>query len=137
MCLVFVRTILSCTNKSNQLTIRIMETSKFKVGDRVAVYLPSIPPLPAGRTVGTVTRIATDETLALVCDGWSGMAHPRQCRKLIPKKRMRVWVRKEYVAKCLSGEPFSHIGPIFSHTVQPDRLSWSEFIEVKEPKGDK
>lgn len=69
-------------------------TPKFKPGDRVAVYLGK------GRITGVVTRInegdiLTVEELKPLGFGEAIAAHPKQCRKLKPRERRRVWISKQ------------------------------------------
>ena len=75
--------------------------SKFKVGDRVAVYGNTGNKGPnftyARGQRGVVEDIVSeDEEINVRLDEWTGDrivgVHPKQCRKLKPKKQREIWV---------------------------------------------
>ena len=88
---------------------------KFKVGDRVAVYN-----IGNSRFCGTITHIDADHALRVDNVYYS----PKQCRRLILKKRREIWVygpelslssleRATWFRKC------------------PDENNWIRFVEAK------
>lgn len=105
---------------------------KFQVGDRIAIYGPQARG-GDGKVVGSVmdrvTGVVTsyqDYLLQFIDDSGGGCeyeVHPRQCRRLIKKKRRRVWI-PPWVLKNNSG------AGEFIQTIPPLDLSFVEFIEV-------
>lgn len=86
--------------------------SKFKVGDRVALYNPS------GRSVGIVTDIDTSEERVKVDVGTTvayWWAHYKQCRKLKPKAPLR-----EYWINIYPG------GPGYTYSTEEDAHRYAE-----------
>lgn len=65
-----------------------MTREPLKVGDRCAVYTSR------GRNVGTVMEISehTGNIKVVEGDNFCSWVHPKQCRRLIPKKRREIWV---------------------------------------------
>ena len=95
---------------------------KFKACDRVAVYSG------AGRWEGEITGIH-DGLLRVLIGGSEAFWHPKQCRRLIKKKRREVWVSPHYLA----GEYTPILGdrlPVASTEVD----GWIRFVESKEKK---
>lgn len=80
--------------------------SKFKIGDRVAVYFAT------GRFTGTVLRLEPSECLSVRVDrgadkGYTWVAHEKMCRRLIKPNR-RVYYINEYADSC-----GLHFGSVF------------------------
>lgn len=105
----------------------------FVVGERVAVYAGSCM-----RRVGTVKKILGDEAIGVVFDPELGCSpsdevrhfHPKQCRRLIPKKRRRVWLH--YTPDNPGVPYYTHTGPI--PCVLKNQAECHEFIEVVKKK---
>ncbi len=95
--------------------------SKFKVGERVAVYQCE------KRWLDKVARM-NGELLFFECLG--GPFHPKQCRKLVKKKRREFWVNAgwaKYVnirTDCEFYAPVSEVEP-------EDKTSWFKVRVVK------
>lgn len=89
--------------------------TQFKVGDRVAVYECF------ARHVGIITGMTKKTSFYVRLDGFDdGCAyHPKQCRRLVKKKRRSVWVKPE-----------SYDGTGL-HCVPWECDGWIEFSEVK------
>lgn len=107
--------------------------SKFKVGDRVAVYSS------LGRRMGFIKEINKEAGIFLVFFPGPGRndrtwAHPKQCRKLRPKaKRRRVWIADTYVGD--EQITSNHITFDAEKYDIPSRSStWVEFVEVRRRK---
>jgi hypothetical protein len=69
--------------------MKIKDNMKFKVGDRVRAYMTYYV------SIGVVKKITSTGKLVVVRDGSNGSFayHPKQCRRLKPKKeRRRIWV---------------------------------------------
>lgn len=100
--------------------------SKFKVGDRVAIYNGT-------RRVDKVQFITLTGGI-VTFEGPSGMAyHPKQCRRLKPKKRREIWVKKpipggnyKYWETLVSNDPECMKEDDFKHAVR--------FIEARKEK---
>jgi hypothetical protein len=60
--------------------------SKYKPGERVACYSAM------GRYTGTVTGVGSTITVSLDNDAGAFNAHPKQLRKLRPRKRREWWL---------------------------------------------
>lgn len=98
------------------------QESNLKIADRVAVYSSG------GRDTGMVVFIQPDGFLQIKYD--SGQLiyplHPKQCRKLKPKKRRSVWVVFDEIGVC---REFSSMHP--SKLLINQDLDWVECREVK------
>lgn len=90
--------------------------SKFKVGDRVAVYHR------ANREVGTVKDILNTGTLTVLIDDKWFYRHEKQCRKLVKKKRREFWLYRH-----------SNI-ELFTATIYKPSDKYFEVIKVREVK---
>lgn len=97
--------------------------SKFKVGDRVAVYSGS---LYSGHAGEIICVLQTGELSVDVGDLDYLIVRPQQCRKLVKKKRRRV-----------------SVNPAFINAVSESTLTiwrpypvpgWIEFVEVRKKK---
>ena len=114
-----------------------MAESKFKVGDRVKVFvtLQSVP----YETPGTVTAIMSPRLIKVNLDrvettaGKIIGAHPKQCRRLIKKPRRRVWVHGN--PKIKLGDAIETAGDLlFYISTEPSptyKGAYIEFVEVK------
>ena len=108
-----------------------MTTHNFKVGDRVAIY-------SSDRMVGTVDEIRSDGSIwcRVSRNGqpyWNGLTHPKQLRRLKPKKRREFWIKES-----VSGCPGAYYPPVIS-TIDPkqqdiiqDNRPWIHVREVRE-----
>jgi hypothetical protein len=103
---------------------------KLQVGDRVRVYHGHLP------RKGVVKAIDGDGVVVVVddksnfADGWF---HYKQCRRLKPKKKRRVWVASWVFENNVGAEEFVRTcRPIFSE--RRDYKDWVECIEVRKPK---
>lgn len=102
--------------------------SKFKVGDRVVVYHN------ASRIVGWLTEITGADSAVFQSDEMSRiLVHPKQCRRLIKKKKKEIWVSPDLIKfwgsdfrSQLSGNPVCW--------TETERPGWIRFIEAKEKK---
>lgn len=109
---------------------------KFPIGTRVRVYATLNSAV--AETAGVVTRLRTaDGMLYVNLDGRRGeiVAHPMQCRRLIKKQRMRLWVaitQKGAAVDVVVGGSMPMMLPPCSNQDMP---SWHEFIEVKKPNA--
>lgn len=108
-----------------------MEVSNFKRGDRVSV-VGGICNTEEDECLETdiykVSRVREDGAVILTDEDGErlvGMAHPRQCRRLVKRERRRVWVR--WAENELSIDDVS--GPKFLDGVPV------EFVEVKAKRG--
>lgn len=90
----------------------------FKVGDRVRVYIGLDEPLE-----GKILEIG-QTTGHLRLEEHFGFYHPKQCRRLIKKKRRRVWLMYTHESDLMSA--YGKKPPAC-----PAGSSFSEFIEVK------
>jgi len=93
----------------------------FKIGDRVAVYST------IGRQNGEIIYIFPDGKVINVRldNGTQYPAHPKQCRKLVPKKERRnIWIRKDHY-EVMDFHWLKRIQP------SDDLDSYFEFREVK------
>jgi hypothetical protein len=114
--------------------------SKFKVGDRVAVY--GYLRTPNRSTVlgymrgdyGTITRINNPEDEVLVrtddekveCE-----AHPKQLRRLVKKERRRILLH----VSSIPGRFFSFMGAtVYGEGEKISSDSYVEFVEVRRKK---
>ena len=96
--------------------------SKFKVGDKVVVYLSSGKPYK-----GTIKLIVDDDRLNIIVhanEGFECSVHPKQCRKLVKKARRRIY---------LSPESLESGKPCYAYITQTPNLLINEleFVEVK------
>ena len=91
--------------------------SKFKVGDRVSCYSAI-----AGIEKGHVTSIE-DGTGFLLIDRPEEVlrAHPKQCRKLVKKKRREVFMRCT-----VPGEGYTNIQEIWKGMTPGERITFRE-----------
>lgn len=97
--------------------------NKFKVGDRVAVYSLRDP------AKGSVLSINDLGHLIVLIDGYEGTNtfHPKQCRRLVKKKRREFWVGI-----------FHHSGAICAFNQKPNNVfGYDEIIKMREVKEKK
>lgn len=109
----------------------------FKVGDRVAVYgvLYDCYAGPVGvavnRKVAEVVGIPFENQLKIeiISDRSSWyFVNPKQCRKLVKKKRRRIWVRDDEMSKFIQGRMCA----VDAMSFKPD-APCVEFVEVRKP----
>jgi hypothetical protein len=109
-------------------------SSKFQAGDRVAVYLdPDRPPYRGVVLRAEQALLKVKRDLAQ-CPGPTSppdvlVVHPKQCRRLKPTDRRRVWIPEWTLRE--GHEPKAYLSP--THISPAQRVI--EFIEVKKPKG--
>lgn len=130
------------------------ERRALQVGDRCAVYT-----VTDGRRVGVVQAIqftGESDTSRIVQVNWrhpgageiTGWYHPKQCRRLIKRKRepaRRVWIYPSYFSRTpdkhgdipARDDDISVLDPKENpeHHLHPER--WIEFREVAKPRGPK
>lgn len=116
--------------------------SKFKVGDRVAVYSGSV------RAVGVVENIYPKDSLkhfqttldkdGLICIKVSETSlmyvHPKQCRHITKRKPRKLWVSANVYDKCTNGEDSLSFTSFILSASGPKQLDDIEFIEVRKKK---
>lgn len=63
-------------------------SGKFKVGQRVAAYING------QRDCGMLEKQNANGTFEFMADKYSSRrtVHPKQCRRLVPKKRREIWI---------------------------------------------
>ena len=92
--------------------------SKFKVGDRVAYYNP------IGRHTLTVMGVDEERLCLQEASGSIQYAHPKQCRRIKPKAKLReIWVRDDRVMTSCE-EPRKGTG----------EREWTHYREVRKRK---
>lgn len=113
--------------------------SKFKVGEKVAVYTGTESPERlkiAIRSVGRVVGDWNDELIRVeISNGGPTFGfHPKQCRRLVKKPRRRVWIDKGFLDGKLS--KFTEAdGTVLSREPEPNYLyQFVEFIEARPVK---
>lgn len=94
--------------------------SKFKVGDRVAVYTGQ------SRGIGTI-KCSSDELVVVRFWQTEGTYHKKQCRKLVKKKRREFWM-------CRNGE--FELFKVYHSQYTPKELlaQYKTVIKVREVK---
>lgn len=98
-------------------------------GDRVKVYATINGTI--AETSGEVTRMRPDGMLYVNLRGRRGeiVAHPKQCRRLIPrKKRREIWLELKTFKETLAG----HATRLHWSTIQLN--GYARFVEAKEKK---
>jgi hypothetical protein len=111
--------------------------SKFKIGDRVAVYGEILGvKSPADRKLGTVAAVAKDGDLRVrfeeEFDGdreW--YVHPKQCRRLKPKAKPREWELMGTAEPNLISSSYTHRPAISGPKLEP-----GERVRVREVKDE-
>jgi hypothetical protein len=104
-----------------------MSESKFKVGDRVAVYGHS----EGGALNGFYGTVAKDSGNGWInvewdCDDWLNKVervHEKQCRRLKKRERMRIWVPIDADGKLLGERHFRECLPPFIEFVEVRRTA--------------
>jgi hypothetical protein len=102
--------------------------SKFKIGDRVAVYNNG------QRYIGIVCDDSVegiDQIPVKAGNGPSYIVHKNQLRKLVKKERRRVWVRTRYIDQSYK---LPDIVCLEATEVNPHDSQWTEFVEVRRKK---
>lgn len=99
--------------------------SKFQIGNRVKVYdrLSTIHIY-----IGTICELCCTGEIKIKRDGDDRtiIIWPQQCRKLVKKYRIRIWVKPDELG---SEETKQHyLNPTVSLFRMPE---WTEFVEVK------
>jgi hypothetical protein len=104
--------------------------NKFQKGDRVACYF-GLEGEGAKRWTGTVDYAKEDYVQVTTDDGVAGRGlHPKQCRKLVKKKRNRIWVKPEFLKSALDKLFDENKNYCLAKYPAPDTY-WTEFVEVK------
>lgn len=107
----------------------------FKVGDRVVVYSAS------GRSLATIQQIVDISRLVTVrlnkpiriagVEHITIPVHPKQCRKLVKKDILHVWIDTFHLATLI--DPALTLG-IDTYVSMRPRDGWTEFKEVRSKK---
>jgi hypothetical protein len=117
--------------------------SKFKKGDRVAVYLGGADDVDPVRKVGTVMSIDRDgDPLVRFSNGESWYCHSKQLRRLIKPERRRVFLRASEVDGLFKSEAEQievlgdscGIPSIGASGYDPGTTDFIEFVEVRRKK---
>ncbi len=96
--------------------------TKFKPGDRVAVYSSQCEILNCYKATILNTSERTNSLFVKFDDRRQQSVWPQQCRKLVPKKRRRVWV--DYDAAYSTKLAIVYVRPVAN-------IGYTEFVEVK------
>ena len=111
--------------------------AKFVVGQRVRFYYTDN--CRAYSDAGTVVEIVV-QLLRIKIDraDQTYLAHPKQCRKLVKKKRRRVWVKRgAAINEAPQLFPGTHIVSLVRdmdgdyHSIKNTKDNWTEYAEVK------
>lgn len=89
----------------------------FKIGDRVAVY-ENIE-----RRVSVIESVGANGIIRLV--GSSIRFHPKQCRRLIPKKRREIWIIER------DGFLYPSLVTLLKSESEVTGDKWIRFVEAK------
>jgi hypothetical protein len=92
--------------------------SEFKVGDRVVCYNCTLR--RKGNIIDIDTRY-TPNTLVIQTDDDTISMHPKQCRRLVKKKRREVWVHPQGIGHCDYVKASGNPAP-----------GWVRFVEAKQ-----
>lgn len=111
--------------------------SKFKVGDRVAVYDNGHRQVGVVGQIGDTTgskNIRVDAVKSQLHSPWKfSWFHPKQCRRLIKRERRRVFIQEKDVPNNEQSDyPDVLVRPTRGTTYNLGR--WVEFIEVVSKK---
>ena len=96
---------------------------KFKVGDRVRVYMGHYADKQGHYKDLEIIEIS--EQGGIKVNSWDGWYHPKQCRKLVKKKRRSVWLDPTY-----SPTPHQNGVSLIPSSIVP-MAGFVEFREVK------
>lgn len=103
---------------------------KFKVGDRVAVYGVWVFAKWYERLTTKIDEIYPSGNLRVMLNNKMEIVHPKQCRRLKPKKRQVIWAKREDLYNMGKNSSDDLIVCRFS---DPDnKLYWIKFTEVKD-----
>ena len=100
---------------------------KFKVGDRVKIY--SAEGINYGHVEG-IHEPTGNMGVKLISADRIVPVHYKQCRRLIKKKRLEVWVSKEFLSSWESLSPCPHIYPLSDKAHITNTKNYIKFREV-------
>lgn len=126
------------TEKVNEALDKAHGQSKFKVGDRVAVYGIAFDGMRCKSFYGTVTEVLDDGWLVVNPDCPETNAndvHEKQCRRLVKRERRRVWIKcgRHGGLSSLGGQLKNPV--VFGSSTKSHDPEYVEFVEVRKRGG--